>query len=216
MDLVNNSYFIFATKLLVKMKLNRPLLLAFGLLVLSAALYRVWEGRPYGFAPQIAMAIFGGAIIKDKRWAFILPLLSMFISDALYQVLYLNGLSEIKGFYSGQWVNYLLFAGLTVFGFAMRTISVKNVMGFSISGSLLFFLFSNFSVWLGGGGLNRPKTFDGLLMCYSDALAFHREYGLIQGFAGNFILGDLFFCTILFGSFYMIKKFWFKQNLQYA
>jgi hypothetical protein len=96
------------------MKLNKSLLLAFGLLVLSAALYRVWDGRPYGFAPQIAMAIFGGAVIKDKRWAFILPLLSMFISDALYHLLYVNGLSEIKGFYSGQWLNYLLFAGLTV------------------------------------------------------------------------------------------------------
>jgi hypothetical protein len=198
------------------MKLNRSVLLAFGLLLISASLYRVWEGRPFGFAPQIAMAIFGGAVIKDKRWAFVLPLLSMFISDALYQLLYVNGLSQIKGFYSGQWVNYLLFAGLTVFGFALRKINVKNVLGFSVSGSLLFFLFSNFSVWLGGGGLNRPRTFDGLIMCYNDGLAFHREYGLVQGFAGNFILGDLFFCTVLFGSFYLLKRFWTKNALGFA
>lgn len=198
------------------MKLNKSLLLAFGLLVLCASLYRVWDGRPYGFAPQIAMAIFGGAVIKDKRWAFILPLLSMLISDALYQLLYVNGLSSIQGFYSGQWVNYILFAGLTLFGFAMRKINLQNVLGFSVGGSLLFFLFSNFSVWIGGGGLYRPKTFEGLLMCYSDGLAFYKEYGVIQGFAGNIILGDLFFSTILFASFYLIKKIWFKQNMQYA
>jgi hypothetical protein len=160
------------------------------------------------------MAIFGGAIIKNKRWAFILPLLSMFLSDVLYQVLYINGLSQIPGFYSGQWVNYLLFAALTVFGFGLRRFNVLNVLGFAISGSVLYFLASNFTVWLGGGGLQRPKTFDGLLLCYSDALAFYRDYGLINGFAGNFLLGDLFFCSLLFGTFYFVHRFWFKQNLQ--
>lgn len=198
------------------MKLNKSVLLAFGLLIISASLYRVWDGRPFGFAPQIAMAIFGGAVIKDKRWAFILPILSMFVSDVLYQVLYINDLSAIPGFYGGQWINYLLFAGLTVFGFALRRINVLNVLGFSVSGSLLFFLSSNLTVWLGGGGFNRPKTFDGLLMCYADALAFHREYGLINGFAGNFVLGDLFFCTLLFGSFYLVNRVWFKPDFNFA
>jgi hypothetical protein len=196
------------------MKFNKSFLLAFLLLVLSASLYRVWDGRPFGFAPQLSMAIFGGAIIKNKRWAFILPLLSMFLSDVLYQVLYINGLSQIPGFYSGQWVNYLLFAALTVFGFGLRRFNVLNVLGFAISGSVLYFLASNFTVWLGGGGLQRPKTFDGLLLCYSDALAFYRDYGLINGFAGNFLLGDLFFCSLLFGTFYFVHRFWFKQNLQ--
>lgn len=188
------------------MKLNKSLVIAFLMLVLSAALYRVWEGRPFGFAPQIAMAIFGGAIIKNKRLAFVLPLLSMLLSDLLYQALYVNGLSSIPGFYGGQWINYVLFAGLTVFGFALRRINVVNVMGFGISGSLLFFIFSNFSVWLGGGGFGRPKSFEGLMMCYNDALAFHREYGFIPGFAGNFMLGDLFFCAVLFGGYYLATK----------
>jgi len=198
------------------MKLNKSVLLAFGLLILSASLYRVWEGRPYGFAPQIAMAIFGGAVIKNKKWAAILPLLSMFVSDLVYQALYVKGISTITGFYSGQWVNYLLFAGLTVFGFALRKLTVSNVLGFSISGSLLFFLTSNFTVWLGGGGLNRPKTWEGLALCYGDALAFYKEYGLINGFAGNVFLGDLFFCTLLFGAFYFIRKTVLKKDLQYA
>ncbi len=198
------------------MKLNRSLLLAFGLLILCASLYRVWDGRPYGFAPQIAMAIFGGAIIKDKVWAFILPLLSMFISDILYQALYVNGLSTIPGFYEGQWLNYILFGGLTLFGFLMKKINAVNVLGFSIIGSVLFFLTSNFTVWAGGGGFNRPKTFNGLMQCYGDALAFHREYGLIKGFAGNFILGDLFFCILLFGLFHIAQRFVVNRQMQFA
>lgn len=198
------------------MKLNKSVLVAFGLLILSASLYRVWEGRPYGFAPQMAMAIFGGAVISNKRLAFILPLLSMLVSDALYQLLYVNGYTEISGFYSGQWVNYLLFGGLTLFGFLMKKINLRNVLGFSISGSLLFFLTSNFTVWLGGGGFNRPKTFEGLVQCYGDALAFYKDYGLVNGFAGNVIVGDVFFCAILFGTFYLAQRFWLQRNVQYA
>ena len=198
------------------MKLNKSLLLAFGLLLLSASLYRAWPGRPYGFAPQMAMALFAGAVIKDKKWAFILPLLSMLISDVLYQLLYINGLTEIKGFYTGQWTNYLVIAGITLFGFLLKKISVLKVAAFSLSGSILFFLASNFTVWLGGGGLSRPKTFDGLMLCYYDGLAFLRDYGLIKSFYGNLFIGDLFFCTILFGSYYIIRKTVLQPKQQLA
>lgn len=198
------------------MKNTRSVLLVAGLLILVSALYRVWDDRPFGFAPQIAMAIFGGAMIRNKKLAFVLPLLSMLCSDALYQLLYINGLSEIKGFYGGQWINYLLFAGLTVFGFGMRQVNVRNVAGFSISGSLLFFLASNFTVWLGGGGYHHPKTFNGLMLTYADGLAFYRDYGLFQGFYGNLLLGDLFFCGLLFGGFVLLQKFVAPQQQQLA
>lgn len=199
------------------MKLNKSILFAFGLLVLAASLYRAWPDRPYGFAPQMAMALFGGAVIKDKRWAFLLPLLSMLISDVLYQILYINGLTQIYGFYgSGQWVNYLLIAGLTLFGFLLRKINASRVVAFSLSGSIIFFLLSNFAVWVEGGGYARPKTFEGLMMCYYDGLAFLRDYGAIKGFYGNLFIGDLFFCTILFGSFYLLQRTFVEPKAQLA
>ena len=200
------------------MKINKSILLSFILLVVVSALYRAWDGRPFGFAPQIAMAIFGGAVIKDKRWAILMPLLSIFLSDLLYEVLYVNGLSTIKGFYfgEGQVTNYLLILGLTVFGFLMRRINILNVIAFSISGSLLFFITSNFFTWLGGGGYARPKTWEGLLQCYNDGLAFYREYGLIKGFVGNIVLGDLFFSFILFGSYYLLSKTVLQAKRQLA
>ena len=156
-------------------------------------------GRPYGFAPMIAMAIFGGAIIKDKKIAFLLPLLAMFISDVFYQLLFINGVGSIPGFYEGQFVNYLLFGGLTVFGFFIKHFNVKRIALASISAPTVYFLISNFLVWLSASplsGLQRPKTFDGLLMCYADGLPFYP-----WSVASTFI-----FSAILFGSYYFMSK----------
>ena len=100
------------------MKINKNVLVSLGLFVLVASIYRILPNRAPGFAPQIAMALFGGAFfMKNKKWAFILPLFSMFLSDALYQVLYINHLSPFEGFYEGQWINYILIASTAVFGF---------------------------------------------------------------------------------------------------
>lgn len=200
----------------VDMKLNKSLLLSFGLLIVAASLYRAWPDRPYGFAPQMAMALFGGAMIKDKRLAFLLPLLSMFISDAFYQLLYNNGFTTIQGFYEGQAVNYLIIAGITVFGFLLKKITALRVIAFSISGSILFFLASNFATWAGGGGYVRPKTFDGLMLCYYDGLAFLRDYGLFKGSYANIFVGDLFFCFLLFGSFYLFQQLFLHPRKQLA
>src|SRR5436309_1213273 len=105
------------------MKITKQVVVSFILLVIICSLYRVMPGRPFGFAPQIAMAIFAGAIIKDKKLAFLLPLLSMFVSDALYEILYRNGVGNIPGFYGGQITNYILFGSMTVFGFIITKLN---------------------------------------------------------------------------------------------
>ncbi|MET0464866.1 MAG: DUF6580 family putative transport protein [Chitinophagaceae bacterium] len=198
------------------MKLNKSTIWAFLILLLVAALYRSWEGRPFGFAPQMAMALFGGAVISDKRFAVLLPILSLFLSDVVYQLLYMNGMSSIQGFYEGQWLTYLLFVGITFFGMLMKKIDLKNIIGFTISGSVIFFLLSNFGVWIGGGGLGRPKTFDGLMLCYGDAIAFYRDYGVIKGFAGNQLIGDLFFSFLLFGAFVLARNYFIRPAVKTA
>ncbi len=189
------------------MKISRSVILAFGFLILAASLYRVWDGRPYGFAPQIAMAIFGGAIIKNKKLAFILPLLSMFISDAIYQVLYLNGYTTIQGFYEGQWQNYLLFGLLTTIGFLIKKVNVLNVLVASVAAPTVYFILSNFIVWAGWQGtrgLGRPKTWEGLMMSYTDALPFYP----------NSIYSTLIFSAIFFGGYYLVNKYFLRREHQ--
>jgi Family of unknown function (DUF6580) len=166
--------------------------------MIVAALYRVIPGRPFGFAPQLAMAIFAGAVIKDRKFALIIPVLSMFFSDMFYQILYSSGLSTIQGFYEGQWQNYLLFGLMTFVGFMIRKINVINVITASFIAPTLYFILSNFILWAGTGtrGLGRPKTWSGLMQCYNDALPFYRMS----------LLATLVFSGIFFGTYYLISK----------
>lgn len=183
------------------MKFSRNTIIALILLVLVAALYRIIPFRPAGFAPQMALALFGGVMFADKKWALAFPLAALFLSDLFYQGLYLSGLTNIPGLYMDQWMVYGTFILVALFGLLMKKISFTNISLFSIGGSLIFFLVSNFLVWISGFGLGRPKTIEGLMMCYGDAIAFYRDGGLINGFAGNFIIGDLFFTSLLFGGY---------------
>jgi hypothetical protein len=145
------------------------------------------------------MAIFGGAVIKDKKFAFLLPLLSMFVSDALYEVLYRNGVGNIKGFYEGQVFNYILFGSLTIFGFMIKKFNVSRIALASFIAPTVFFFISNFMVWISSSpdaGYQRPKTFNGLLMCYNDGLPFYT-----WSLASTFI-----FSAILFGAYLLVRK----------
>jgi hypothetical protein len=178
------------------MKINKSFIWSLILLIVVAALYRVIPDRPYGFAPHIAMALFAGAIIKDKKWAFAIPIFSIFLSDLLYEALYLNGLTQIRGFYEGQLTNYILFAGITCIGFLMKQVKAINVLWFSLITATVYFLTSNFMVWLNGAGFSRPKTWSGLLLCYADSLPFYR----------GSLIATIIFSTILFGSYYLLNR----------
>ena len=192
------------------MKLNKSNLLVLFILILACALYRVWDSRPMGFAPQIAMALFAGSVSKDKRFAFLFPVLSLFISDLLYQFLYSQGLSTIKGFYSGQWQNYLLIASITVIGFFINKNRISQIFIGSLAGAIYFFLISNLLVWIGGGwDINNqpyPRSFSGLMLCYSEALPFFKWS----------VLSTLLFNGVFFGSFYLLGKSVLKKEIQAA
>ncbi len=145
------------------MKINKTSLLILIVLIIACAFYRVWNNRPGGFAPQIAMALFAGSVIKDKRFSFLFPLLSMLVSDAIYQVLYVNGMTNIQGFYHGQWLNYLLIGLVTVIGFFINQKKIPSIFIGSLAGVAFYFIVSNFFTWTTGLIIiNRPfpKTFD--------------------------------------------------------
>lgn len=183
----------------MQMKQHKTIIWTLVLLIIVAALYRVIPDRLPGFAPQIAMAIFAGAVIKDRKWAFALPIFSMFISDLLYHFLYVNGIGNMPGFYEGQWQNYLLFAAMTMIGFLIKRVTVLNVFAASLLAPTVFFLLSNFVVWgewQGTRGFNRPKTFEGLMMCYADAIPFYQIS----------LIATVVFSAVLFGSWYFLMK----------
>ena len=187
------------------MKITKQLILSLLLMVFVSAIYRILPNRPMGFAPQMAIGLFSGVLfVKNKKWAFALPLLSMLISDSLYQLLYVNGLTSIMGFYEGQWINYLLFVGITCFGFLINTKKVLGIILAALAAPTTYFLISNFLVWASnkGFGLNRPHTLSGLFLCYQDALPFYY----------NSIIATIVFTAVLFGTYYILQN-WLSKKL---
>lgn len=168
--------------------------------MLIASLYRIMPGRPLGFAPQIAMALFAGSIVKDKKFAFILPLFSMFISDLTYEVLYSFNISSVPGFYDGQFLNYVLIGAVTFIGFAINRKKIAQIVAGSFAGAIAYFFVSNLAVWMGGGlalnNLPYPTTMEGLLSCLTAGLPFLK----------GSLYATLFFSAVLFGGYYLLEK----------
>src|SRR6476619_4998256 len=108
-------------------------------LILVGAICRV-----AGFDPQIAMVVFGGVVISNKRLAVILPLLSMFLSDVLYEVLFRLGYADYGGFYEGQITNYILIAAVVLIGFWASKGKWVRVVAATFAAPTLYFLASNF------------------------------------------------------------------------
>lgn len=186
------------------MKENKSVFLALALLVVVGSVFRV-----AGFAPQIAMAVFGAAVIRDKKLAFVLPLISMLLSDVFIEILYKNGYMNYGGFYSGQTffdgqvLNYILLAGLTLVGFWARNLNWTRIAGATLAAPVIYFLLSNLFVWIGGAGYSRPHTFSGLMLCYEDALPFLRTS----------IMYTVMFSAILFGGYLLVQRLVHRRQL---
>lgn len=157
------------------MKMNKRELLLIGF-VIMAVLVRLLP-HPPNFTPITALALFGGTTFKNKWLGISLPLIAMGLSDV-----YL-------GFYGISYWVYGSFFLISILGTYWKKIRVKNVF---IS-SLIFFIITNFGVWLIGG---YPKTIEGILLCYTMALPFFL----------NSIAGDFFFSYLLKYSFRYSEK----------
>lgn len=190
---------IFAQSTFKMNKQSTSTLIIAALLVIIAALSRVIL-YPDNFSPVIGMAIFAGAVIKDKRLAFALPVLAMFLSDFIFEV---SGIAD--GFWGwGQLVGYGILALITVIAFSMKKIHVLSVAGYSIGSSLLFFFLSNSAFFIFDNPVYHTYTqnFSGYIATLAGGLPFLKT-GLIA---------DLIYSTVLFGTYYLIQNYAFNKK----
>jgi hypothetical protein len=179
------------------MKQRTTLVLIAVAMILAAAMSRI-AFYPLNFSPVIAMALFAGAVIKDKKLAFILPLAAMFLSDVLFEIT-----NIAPGFWGwGQLIGYGIFALITVLGFNLKKINVLNVAGFSVISSLIFFFLSNSSVWLLSSNYYAPN-FTGFTECLAAGIPFLK----------NGIAADLVYSAVFFGGYVLLEKFAFKKSV---
>lgn len=150
------------------------------LIIIFAVVMRLLP-HPPNVAPIAAMALFGGVYV-NKKYALVVPLIAMFISDIFL------------GFYPEIIFVYGSFLLIGLIGLWLRNHKTfRNVLFASIGSSILFFIITNFGVWLMGSMYD--KSFAGLLEAYTMGLPFFR----------NTLLGDLGFVGIFFGSYeYML------------
>ncbi len=110
------------------------------LIILLVAVSRFLP-HPPNFSPVGAMALFGAAYFSKKYLAFIIPLLSLWLSDLLINnVLYGAYFEGFVFFYQGFYWNYLAFIIVGVCGlFILRKTGPLNIIIGSLIASILFF-----------------------------------------------------------------------------
>jgi hypothetical protein len=172
---------------------RRNIIMLGAVMILSAAFLRVilYDFNIY-FSPVIAMALFAGAVVKERKLAFALPLLAMFVSDVLFELLNIDA-----GFWGwSQLVNYAALVVITVLGFTLKKTSLFNVASYSIFSTLIFFLLSNAAVWA-LDTTTYANDFSGLVDSIAAGIPFLR----------NNLFADLFYCTVLFGGRALVEKY---------
>ena len=184
--------FLFSSNL-TNTTMNKRFLIVAGIL-LAAALTRLLP-HPMNFAPLGAMSLFGAAYMKDKKFAFILPMLAFYLSDlVINNVMYGSYYNGFTLFTPGfAWVYGSIFAIVLVGILLLKKITPARAIGGSLLASVLFFAISNFGVWLSDP--DYPLNVTGLILCYEMAIPFFK----------NTLMGDLAYVAVMFGTFEFAK-----------
>ncbi len=149
--------------------------------ILAAVILRLLPHAP-NFAPIAAMALFGGTYL-NKKFALLVPLVAMIISD------FFIGFYDLKLEFA-VWGSFLL---IGIIGLWLKKHkNIPNIIGATLFGSALFFIITNFAVWAFSPWYSH--NFTGLLQCYVKALPFFR----------NTLLGDLFYVGVMFGIYELV------------
>jgi hypothetical protein len=160
-----------------KMKLNNRILVFTLILIATAVACKLLFGNNIsmsGFSPIIAIAVFSGMMFKEKSMSFLLPLVAVFATDVVIEILHRINLFDYPGFYKNQWINYSLLLGCTLLGWAFKGKNYTSIAGAAIASPTLFFLLSNCSVWFFSKTLYAPN-FQGLMDCYTAGLPFYKN-----------------------------------------
>jgi hypothetical protein len=150
---------------------------------------------PHNFSPIAAMGLFGAAYFNRRWMALAVPFAALFLSDLfINNVIYKAYFPEFT-LITSVWV-YGAFAAVMAAGWLMlrSKVSTYRVVATSLTASMVFFLVSNFGVFIQSGMY--PKNGAGLLACYTAGLPF----------LGNTLLGDLFFTVAMFGTYEWVTR----------
>lgn len=159
----------------------------------------------YNFTAIGAGALFAGVVLKDKKYAYIVPLAALLLSDVFFQLF-----TDIPGFYGGEM--FFVYGGfilITFIGTRIRKAKAGNIFLASVASGVVFYLMSNLGTFLFRDMY--PHTLSGLLACYYAAIPFYKNE-LFGSFFLNTIMGNVFYTGLLFGAYALLKPVFVKQQ----
>ena len=139
--------------------------------------------HPPNFTPILAVAMMSGYFFKNLKNSIFILAFTMILSDI------------VLGFHNTMLFVYLPLFLIVVFVFKFKKeVNSKNLFILGFGSSLLFFIISNFGVWLLGNMYE--KTINGLIDCYFMAIPFYK----------NTFLSTIIFSYCAYSANYFIKK----------
>ncbi len=160
------------------MKNNNRLLIFTLILIAVATLCKFFFGPNLswsGFSPVIAIAIFSGMLINNKGKSFFLPLIAVFASDMIIELLFTFNLFPYSGFYTYQLFNYSLLLAATLIGWMVKGKNYGSIAMGGIIAPTVFFLLSNLGSWVIDTYSLYTNDLNGLLTSYEAGLPFYRN-----------------------------------------
>jgi len=163
-------------------------MLAYLFVLMAVAVHIRFIALPFSFTPVVAALLYFGARMPRKQmWV---PVAVLAASDV-----YLTRVTYGYPLTADHFVTFAWYAAMVLLGGAMiKGFSPLRIGGAALTGSVSFFLISNFAVWMVWRDLY-PKTFNGLMACYVAGLPFFR----------NAVVSDLLFSTAFFGIGYLVS-----------
>ncbi len=170
------------------------------IVVLLAAISRLLP-HPPNFAPITGMTLFAAATLDKKYWVFIIPMLSLFISDLfLNNIVYKSWYPEYYDSFVWMSSDFIFtLSAMVIIGFLgifiLKKFSFSKLILTSLLSSGIFFLISNIGVWLSPFSLYSNDSY-GLMTCLAAGLPFLQWT----------ILGDLVYSGLLVGGYVYFQQ----------
>lgn len=164
-------------------------MLAYAFVLLAIAVRFLPFAGPLNFLPHAwhftplaaSLLYFGARVSRRQMW---IPVVLLAATDVV--------LTKFIYSYQLSWDSLIIWAWYAAILWLGTNLREKSgfwrVVGAALASSVSFFVISNFAVWAAFSGLY-PKTFAGLITCYTAAIPFFR--GTLES--------DLFFSIAFFG-----------------
>lgn len=158
------------------------------------------------FSPMESAVLFGSAYFYRKIWAFILPLLCMYIVDFVINntiarpfFTEAEGLIWFSDYMIYNAIAYVLIAlaGMLI----LKKINILHVVSGALAASIIFYMITNFGSWADTKSIY-PHDLNGLGLSYMAGIPFFRTS----------LVATLVFSTIFFVVFERISSILYKSD----